>query len=44
MSYFASIGIYPLDQGWEKSLRQKVYEKEKLCGVQILAGTVPYPT
>lgn len=44
MSYFASIGICPVDQGWEKPLRQKVYEKEKLYGVQILAGTIPYPT
>lgn len=44
MSYFASIGIYPVDQGWEKPLRQKVYSKELLSDVQILAGTIPYPT
>ncbi len=38
MSYFASFGIYPIDQGWVNPLRQKVYVKESLFDIPILAG------
>jgi len=40
MSYFASIGIYPVDQDWEKPLRQKVYKKENLSRALILEGNI----
>ncbi|KZY97050.1 hypothetical protein A3746_31465 [Oleibacter sp. HI0075] len=40
MSYFASIGVYPVDQCWEKPLRQKVYDKKRLINVQILRGAI----
>lgn len=36
MSHLASCGIFPVDQEWEKPLRQKVYLKEYLFDVQIL--------
>lgn len=40
MSYLASIGVFPVDQGWEIALRQKVYIKEQLSDVQILIGSL----
>lgn len=40
MSYLASIGVFPVDQGWERALRQKVYIKEQLSDVQILIGSL----
>lgn len=40
ISYLASIGVFPVDQGWEIALRQKVYIKEQLSDVQILIGSL----
>jgi len=36
MNYLARREIYPIDHGWLVKLRQKVYLKDKLVGVQIL--------
>lgn len=37
MSYLERNGIYPVDQGWSKPLRQKVYSMELLLEVEIFA-------
>jgi predicted DNA-binding transcriptional regulator AlpA len=40
LSYLASRQIYPVDQDWLDPLRQKVYERNRLVNVQLLAGYI----
>lgn len=42
MNHLAGRDIYPVDEQWETPLRQKVYERQNLTNVQLIADYLPF--